>query len=400
MIEHPEASPRLRRTSTTLADGRELIYFDDSEPYLSGAQTREVVDERPLDERPTAGMMRLDALTGDWVSIADHRQNRTFLPPTDECPLCPSGGGTMPSEIPAHEYDVVVFENRFPSFAAASVAHGSSVAESAVAESAAVESAAAGPPGNPLLAQAPALGRCEVVCFTSDHGASFSSLSPARARTVVDVWADRTLELSALEAVEHVFPFENRGEEIGVTLHHPHGQIYAYPFVPARTASLLRAATEHHQRTGRLLGADLLAAELDAGSRVVIKGAHWTAYVPYAASWPVEVHLVPNRDVPDLVALDSDERDELAEVYLDLLRRLDCYYEGPDGAPIALPYIAGWHQAPVRQGRDVSRLHLQIMSVLRAPGRLKYLAGSESGVGAWINDVSPEAMAARLREVG
>ena len=216
----------------------------------------------------------------------------------------------------------------------------------------------------------------------------------------MDVWADRTRELSALDAVEHVFCFENRGQEIGVTLHHPHGQIYAYPFVPARTASMLRVATEHYRRTGRLLGADLLAAEVDAGSRIVITGTYWTAYVPYAARWPVEVHLVPNRDVPDLVALDSAERDELAEVYVDLLRRLDHYYQSPDGAPIAMPYIAGWHQAPVRRGRDVSRLNLQVMSVLRAPGRLKYLAGSESGVGAWVNDVSPEAVAGRLREVG
>lgn len=392
MTEHADMLQRIRRTSTTLADGRELIYFDDSEPYLSGAKSRDAVDERPLGDLPTAGTMRLDALTGDWVSIADHRQNRTFLPPAGECPLCPTGGGTMPSEIPAHEYDVVVFENRFPSFASEST--------SAAGSTSAGESTPAGASANPLLAHAPALGRCEVVCFTSDHGASFSSLSPTRARTVVDVWADRTRELSALDAVEHVFPFENRGEEIGVTLHHPHGQIYAYPFIPARTASLLRAATAHHRRTGRLLGADLLAAELDAGSRVVIRGTHWTAYVPYAAAWPVEVHLVPNRDVPDLVALDSAERDELAEVYLDLLRRLDRYYEGPDGSPIALPYIAGWHQAPVHQGRDVSRLHLQVMSVLRAPGRLKYLAGSESGVGAWINDVAPEAVAARLRQVG
>ena len=380
MTAHRETAPRVRRTSTTLADGRELIYFDDSEPYLSGAKNRDAVDERPLDDRPSAGTIRLDALTGDWVSIADHRQNRTFLPPAGECPLCPTGGGTMPSEIPAHEYDVVVFENRFPSFAGESAAGGTSV--------------------NPLLAHAPALGRCEVVCFTSDHNASFSSLSVSRARTVVDVWVDRTRELSAIDAVEQVFIFENRGQEIGVTLHHPHGQIYAYPFVPARTESLLRAATEHHQRTGRLLGADILAAELEAGSRVVIRGTAWTAYVPYAARWPVEVNLVPNRDVPDLVALDGDERDELAEVYLDLLRRLDRYYETPDGSPIAMPYIAGWHQAPVRQGREVSRLHLQVMSVLRAPGRLKYLAGSESGVGAWINDVSPEAVAARLREVG
>jgi len=324
--------------------------------------------------------MRLDALTSEWVSIADHRQDRTFLPPAGECPLCPTSAGTMPSEIPAHEYDVVVFENRFPSFAGAAAAPGSCP--------------------NPLLSHAPASGRCEVVCFTSDHDARFSSLSAARARTVVDVWADRTAELSAVTAVEHVFCFENRGEEIGVTLNHPHGQIYAYPFIPARTASLLREATAHHRRTGRLLGADLLAAELENGSRVVIKGTAWTAYVPYAARWPVEVHLVPNRDVPDLVALDCAERDELAEVYLDLLRRLDRYYQGPGGLPIDMPYIAGWHQAPVRRGRDVSRLHLQVMSVLRAPGRLKYLAGSESGVGAWINDIAPEAVAARLREVG
>jgi len=390
MTEHADIYQRVRRTSTTLADGRELIYFDDSEPYLSGAETRDAVDERPLDVRPTAGTMRQDALTGDWVSIADHRQNRTFLPPAGECPLCPTGGGTMPSEIPAHEYDVVVFENRFPSFATGSTTSGPSAGGTA----------AVGTSSSPLLAEAPALGRCEVVCFTSDHGASFSSLSPTRARTVVDVWADRTRELSALDAVEYVFCFENRGEEIGVTLHHPHGQIYAYPFIPARTAALLRAATAHHQRTGRLLGADLLAAELDAGSRVVIRGTHWTAYVPYAAAWPVEVHLVPNRDVPDLVALDSAERDDLAEVYLDLLHRLDRYYEAPDGSPIALPYIAGWHQAPAHQGRDVSRLHLQVMSVLRAPGRLKYLAGSESGAGAWVNDVAPERVAARLRELG
>ncbi len=370
-----------------MADGRELIYFDDSEPYRSGARLRDMPDQRPLGDRVVAGTIRRDALTGDWVSIAGHRQSRTFLPPAGECPLCPSGRGTVPSEIPADEYDVVVFENRFPSFGA-----GSTGPEPA--------NPGSGSPGNPLFLEAPALGRCEVVCFTSDHGASFSSLSTARARTVVDVWADRTRELSTRAGVEHVFCFENRGQEIGVTLHHPHGQIYAYPFVPARTGQLLRRATEHHERTGRLLGADLLAAEQEAGLRVVINGTHWTAYVPYAARWPVEVHLVPNRDVPDLVALRDAERDELAEVYLDLLRRLDRYYKGPDGSPIALPYIAGWHQAPVRSGRDVSRLHLQVMSVLRAPGRLKYLAGSESGVGAWVNDVAPEAVAARLREVG
>ena len=237
------------------------------------------------------------------------------------------------------------------------------------------------------------------MCFTSDHDASFASLGARRARTVVEAWVDRTRELSALRGVAHVFCFENRGREIGVTLAHPHGQIYAYPFVPWRTRTLLERATAHRARTGRLLGADVLAAERASGARVVLSGTHWTAYVPHAARWPVEVHLAPHRDVPDLVALDAEERDELALVYVELLRRLDRYYVGPQGEPIRLPYIAGWHQAPVAEGRDVSRLHLQVMSVMRSPGKLKYLAGSESGVGAWINDVAPEAVAARLREL-
>ena len=160
---------------------------------------------------------------------------------------------------------------------------------------------------------------------------------------------------------------------------------------------MLARAAEHRERTGRLLLRDVLDAERADGSRVVLSAEHWTAYVPYAARWPVEVHLAPHRDVPDLPALDDDERDELAHVYLELLQRLDRYYVDADGGPVRLPYIAGWHQAPAREGRDLARLHLQLTSVLRAPGKLKYLAGSESGMGAWVNDTTPERIAARLR---
>jgi len=365
-----------RRTSRQLADGREIIYFDDS----PGAPERTAEDTRPLGERAASGEIRHDALVGDWVAVAGHRNDRTFLPPKHECPLCPTGAGTVPSEVPEASYDVVVFENRFPSYSPVS-AHTD-----------------AGREGD-IIRSRPALGRCEVVCFTSDHESTFADLTPERARTVIDAWADRTAELGAVPEIEQVFCFENRGQEIGVTLNHPHGQIYAYPYVPQRSAALLAQATEHHARTGRLLGADILAAELEAKERVVIDSEHWTAYVPFAARWPVEVHLAPRRDVPDLPALTDAERDDLAEVYLDLLRRLDRYYVAKDGAPIRLPYIAGWHQAPAKQGRDVSRLHLQVMSVLRSPKKLKYLAGSESGVGGWVNDISPEQTAARLREV-
>ncbi len=368
------AGTAARRTEARLADGREIIYFDDT----PDAPPRTAKDSRDLGPRAAAGQMRYDALVGDWVAVAGHRMNRTFLPPRTECPLCPTGRGSTPSEVPDPDYDVVVFENRFPSYAP-------------VAEEVGVSE---GP-----FRQAPALGRTEVVCFTSDHEASFASLPPQRVRTVIDAWADRTAALQAEPDIEQVFCFENRGQEIGVTLHHPHGQIYGYPYVPARTHEILSRAQEHHTTTGRLLGSDILEAERSDGSRVVLTTEHWTAYVPFAARWPLEVHVAPHRDVPDLVALDGAERDDLAALYLDLLARLDRFYVTEDNDPITLPYIAAWHQAPARVGRDVSRLHLQVMSVLRGPGKLKYLAGSESGVGGWVNDAQPEAVAERLRSL-
>jgi UDPglucose--hexose-1-phosphate uridylyltransferase len=356
------ARGRVRLTGGRLADSREIYYYDDSEPYRSGGASRDTPDTRPLETRPPGSVwgenLRQDVLSGDWVTIASHRNERTYKPPADECPLCPTGRGRFPSEIPAADYDVVVFENRFPSLSGEGT------------------------------------GRCEVVCFTSDHNASFASLTPARARTVIEAWADRTERLSATKGVQQVFLFENRGEEIGVTLHHPHGQLYAFPFLTPNTEALLRQARAHRDETGRNLLRDVLETEQREGTRVVLSGEHWTAYVPFAARWPVEIHLAPHRDVPDLAALDEAERAELAVVYLELLRRADRYFEG-----VTLPYIAGWHQAPVHEGRELGRLHLRLFSVLRSPGRLKYLAGVESGVGAWVNDAVPERIAARLREV-
>jgi UDPglucose--hexose-1-phosphate uridylyltransferase len=355
----------VRRTATRLADGRELIYFDDV-----GAGTRRLDDPRELPPATTVSQLRYDAPADEWVAVASHRQGRTHLPPTDECPLCPSRDGRQ-TEIPSDDYDVVVFENRFPSLAGEGPAAPSE------------------PPG--VAVAWPGHGRCEVVCFTSDHEASFGSLSPQRVRTVVEAWVDRTTALSRLQGVEQVFCFENRGEEIGVTLRHPHGQIYGYPYVTPRTRRMLDSARAHALRTGTNLFADLLAHEREGKERVVVSGEHWTAYVPFAARWPVEVHLLPHRHVPDLAALADEERDELAVVYLDLLRRMDALYDQP------LPYIAAWHQAPVHVDRDLAYLQLQVFSIRRAATKLKYLAGSESAMGAFINDVTPEQVAENLR---
>ncbi|WP_113717081.1 galactose-1-phosphate uridylyltransferase [Arthrobacter dokdonensis] len=357
-------------TSTRLADGRELIYFDDG----ATARSHTAVDTRPLDARSEAntGELRFDALTGDWVAIAAHRQTRTYLPPADQCPLCPSTGANL-SEIPDSTYDVAVFENRFPSLG----------------------------PAVGLIPDKPAwgtkgraFGRCEVVAFTPEHTGSFGGLSTERARTVIDAWAHRTEALSALPGIKQVFPFENRGQDIGVTLHHPHGQIYAYSYVPPRSAVMAAAALSHFQAAGgreTLLGS-IVAKESESGERMVAQGEHFSAYVPFAAHMPLEIHLTPHRHVPDFAALNNAERDELAVMYLDILRRLDNLYETPT------PYIAAWHQAPLDALlRPAGRFHLELTSPRRAADKLKFLAGSEAAMGAFINDTTPEQTAAVLR---
>jgi UDPglucose--hexose-1-phosphate uridylyltransferase len=207
---------------------------------------------------------------------------------------------------------------------------------------------------------------------------------------VLEAWTDRTRELSALPGVEQVFVFENRGAEIGVTLSHPHGQIYAYPFVPPRPLQMIRTAERH----GGCLHCAAIAAEQAAGTRVVAESPRWFAFVPHAARWPFEVHIYPRRHVPDLVALDDTERDEFPPLYLDVLRRFDGIFDDP------MPYVAGWQQAPVRIGREYAHLFLQLFSIRRAPDKLKYLAGSESAMGVFINDIAPERAAEILRAAG
>ena len=389
-------SPGVWKSSGTLADGREIIYFDES-PGLGRAG---VPDTRPLQPMPGPGGepdagLRWDALRGEWVVIAAARQDRTFLPPPGECPLDPSRPG-RPTEIPAPDYDVVVFENRFPSLRGGGHWPPGAVPEGSGLSSASPQRArsAASPPETGGVPQRPAYGRCEVVCFTPDHDGSFAGLSPRRARTVVEAWADRTVTLGGMDGIEQVYCFENRGEEIGVTLHHPHGQIYGFPFVTPRTATMLDQARRYARHAGGNLFDDLVAGEIAAGTRIVSRNEHWTAFVPAAARWPFEVQLFPARRVPDIPALDDGERAAFCDLYLDVLRRLDALFG------VALPYIAAWHQAPARDelARREFGLHLQVLTVRRAPGKLKYLAGTESGMGVWINDVLPEEAAERLRE--
>ncbi len=357
----------VNKTEHKLADGRDIIYFDDATTELPAER---LLDQRATSIRPAVAEMRLDSLTGDWISVAAARQSRAFLPPAHECPLCPSTDAYQ-SEIP-DQFDVVVFENKSPSFGP--------------------ELLASDDPGYTLSPKLElgsirkSVGRCEVVVFSSGHNESLASLPISRVRTLIDVWADRTESLQKLPGVREVFPFENRGEEIGVTLHHPHGQIYAYPFITPRTKKLLSSL----ESFGEDLFEKTLAFEL-ASSRVLIAGKFFTAYVPFSARWPLEIHLLPNRKVNHFGQLATEERDELASIYSRLIGALDKVYDTPS------PYISAWHQAPLVPGGENVWMQLQITSPRRGPDKLKFLAGSEAAMGAFVADMAPEVSAEMLK---
>jgi UDPglucose--hexose-1-phosphate uridylyltransferase len=319
--------------------------------------------------------LRWDPTLREWVVYATHRQDRTFLPPAEYCPLDPTKPGGFPTEVPRESYDIVVFENRFPSL----------LSDAPEPEEA----------GSPLTPTAPGRGICEVVLYSDDHHGTLAGMSEKRIRNLVEVWADRYGELGSVDFVEYVFIFENKGEAIGVTLHHPHGQIYAYPFIPPRPKKELEAATEYRsENEHRCLHCDLLSQEHEDGRRLVTKGDHFTAFVPFYAHFPYEAHVYARRCAPSIADLSAEERRDLARV----LKRLLVGYDRLFG--FSLPYMMVMHQAPTDGGdyEGVAHFHIEFYPPNRTADKLKYLAGSETGAGAYVMDALPERTAGRLRE--
>jgi UDPglucose--hexose-1-phosphate uridylyltransferase len=279
----------------------------------------------------TRGDLRTDDLTGVRTFVVDSRQDRPNLPAAG-CPFCPGG-----LEAP-DAYDVRWFSNRWP----------------AMPEE-----------------------RCEVVLYTPQHDATFWSLGTATARKVIDLWAERTAALGARADIEYVLVFENRGADVGATIAHPHGQIYAFDFVP----ELPRRELER----GTLLG--------EPGDRLVAESPGWRAWVPSAPVFPYAVRLVPDDLVPDLPSLDDAGRDSLAALLVDVLERFDRLFDAET------PYMLWIHQRPF-DGNDWPgvRMHVEIVTPWRAPGVTRYVAAGELGSGVYFNPVAPDTAAQALRD--
>lgn len=316
--------------------------------------------------------LRWHPLLGEWVATATHRQDRTFLPPPDFCPLCPTKPGGFPSEIPEATYDIVAFENRFPSL-------------SPDPPEPAIE-------GTELYPVRPAVGECEVIVYTPNHSSTLAGEPVEQIYKLVQVWTDRFRDLSALEFVDYVFIFENKGEAIGVTLHHPHGQIYAYPFIPPRVARELEQSKKHLEKTGECLLCGILKEEEAYRGRIVAENEGFTAYIPFFARYPYEVHITANRHVPDLTGFNRAEQASLAEILKQVLSAFDKLFN------VSFPYMMVLHQQPSDGGNyDYYHFHIEFYPPMRTATKLKYLAGSETGAGMFINDTLAEEKAAELR---
>ena len=355
----------LPRTDFDLADGRRILVYGD----VRGAPPADA----PHSE-PTALHMRFDELSASWIAVSPSRNLRPHssqptgsgtLPgsPSEKyrCPLCPGG-----PEL-AFSYEAAVFDNRFPSF----VPNPSPVPD----------------PADPRMADS--FGACEVVMFTERHEGNFATLTPAETARVVAVWTDRTRELWSDPRNIFVMPFESRGAEVGATLSHPHGQLYAFNHLPPQMERRVAALVEGRARTGTCVSCGVVA-EQRRSSRVIHEDAHWTAGVPFAPRWPYEVHVRARRHgLRRLVDLRPVEARALAGTLHNVVER----YNGLFG--FELPYMMIVLEAP--RGAADWHLAVEFYPPHRSAKLTKVRASVETATLLFINDTLPEESAARLQ---
>lgn len=347
-------------------DGRELTLYSRRPIAPSGSAPSPFPD--PLRPNPH---LRWHPLRGEWITYAAYRQGRTFLPPPEYNPLAVTRDPQHPTEVPDGDWDVAVFDNRFPSLSVDAADPPPSIVETAAGK-----------------------GKCEVVVFTQDARSSLGALPLPHIELLIEVWSDRTRRLAALPGIRYVLPFENRGAEVGVTLHHPHGQIYAYPVVPPVPARMLEVAARYREEHDNGPLSDLIARERSSGARMLYAGEHAVAFVPACARYPYEVWVAPVQPVALFSDLDAAQIADLARALKTVLLKYDGLWQRP------FPYLMAWYQAPLDgQPHAEAHLHAEFYPPYRTPDKLKYLAGTELAAGFFAMDALPEDKAAELQEV-
>jgi UDPglucose--hexose-1-phosphate uridylyltransferase len=308
--------------------------------------------------------LRWHPLLREWVGVAALRQDRPQMP-KDWCPFCPGSG-----RVPEH-YDTYLYPNDFPAFSKNY------------------------PPFEPnigIFHSTGARGVCDVVIYHENHNLPPAQMTAGHWRKVVDLWTERTKQLFADPEIAYVYIFENTGVAIGVTMPHPHGQIYSFPFIPPLAERELMSASEYFATEDECLYCRLLESELSAGIRVVLEWDNFVAFVPYHARWPGEMQIYPRRHFGSLLDPGEDQKTELAR----LIKTVRMKYDNLWGFPIPLMMLI--RQRPVRGNHPYFHFHLEFYPIQRSATKIKYLAGVESGSGTFLNDTVAEEKAAEYRK--
>jgi UDPglucose--hexose-1-phosphate uridylyltransferase len=310
--------------------------------------------------------LRWNPTADEWVSTASHRQHRPQMP-TDWCPFCP-GSGRVPDD-----YDVYIYPNDFPAYSVP-------------------------PPvpairGDGLYRVERSHGKCDVVLYHPDHTTSLPQLPIDHLVKLVRLWRRRFEELKATPGIRYVLIFENKGAVIGVTMPHPHGQIYAFPFIPPRLEKELNAARRHYRRHKRCVFCEVLKKERRDDRRIIAENEAFTAFVPFYARWPYEVHIFSRRHLGTLEQFQPTEEQALAEILKWVTMKYDNLFH------FSFPYMMLLHQAPTQGRHPYFHFHIEFYPPHRSKDKLKYLASVETGGGSFLNDSLAEEKAVELRRV-
>ncbi|MEF3301815.1 galactose-1-phosphate uridylyltransferase [Paenibacillus sp. GYB003] len=311
--------------------------------------------------------LRYNPLLRDWVMVASNRQNRPHMP-KGYCPFCP-GSGKVPDD-----YDVHVYENDFPALSP--------------------NPPEPDPVETTLYKAAQSYGKCEVVLYSPDHTKTLPELSVDHIGKLIDVWTDRFVRLSEDPKHQYVMIFENRGEECGVTMPHPHGQIYAYSHMPLKLKTELESCRLHHEEHGSCLLCDMNREEAEFKERIVIENEHFLCYLPYFTDYPYGVFIVSKRHMTALPDFTPEEKRALAQMLKDATGAMDELFDR------LFPYMMVMHQRPVN-GDDVEsyyHFHIEFYPPLRDKDKIKWYASSEMGAWAAANPMAVEQTAPKMRE--
>lgn len=309
--------------------------------------------------------LRYDPLTNDWIMIASHRQNRPQMP-KDWCPFCP-GSGKVPDD-----FDVLEYDNDFP----------------ALSQNPPVpDDVAAGP-----YKTAPCHGKCEVILYSKEHTVTLPELPLTHVRKLVDLWCERHNIISADEKIKYVFIFENRGEVVGVTMPHPHGQIYGYPFIPKKLELECASMKKHKEATGKCLICDMMETEISEKKRIIFENEDFVVFIPFFSAYPYGLYIVSKAHKQYITEFTEREKDNLAAAIKNAAGTLDSLFD------YTFPYMMCMHQAPVNSG-DVSdfHFHIEFYPPMRSRDKQKFNASSETGAWAHCNPTCPEEKAEELR---